>query len=341
MFYIEYFRDMELSDEEIALVIFIFKKKKVHKRKIPKRYREALARIIERKLVQTASDNSLRFNYSFEFYDEITDPIILFELQSPYQEIELCKAQNDSIFLKLNGIIQFHTSEQKRSHEMMVAVPLTFSENLNNILILGGGDGLAAREALEFNPEQVTVVELDPKMIEMTRTVPEMRDLCNDAFNNPKVQVIAGDAIEFLLQSQEQYDVIIDDCALETTTQPIPIGGRKYQTYQKQLYRKLQPGGVASFMENEDLWEIIPSKKVEDIEKILQLLPEINLSRLEEYFKEEILFFNQKKFEYVRYKYMESQFLGPELYLYLSNNPFSKKRNPPKTCKFMQEFQFD
>ena len=106
--------------------------------------------------------------------------------QSPYQKIEI-KRYKDDYSLFLNGEIQFHTSEEKESHEWMVAVPMALSKKNESVLILGGGDGFAAREAIKCGAKKITLVEFDPEMIELTKKNLIMRRLSEDSFNNSKV----------------------------------------------------------------------------------------------------------------------------------------------------------
>ncbi|MFX1295678.1 MAG: hypothetical protein ACFFD2_12605 [Promethearchaeota archaeon] len=91
-------------------------------------------------------------------------------------------------------------------------------------------------------PGWVQVAGAPPGGINTRKTVPEMRDLCNDSFNNLKVKVIIGDTIEFLLNSKEKFDVIIDDCDVDTTKQNFNFNWSKYYDYQNQLIKKLKSG---------------------------------------------------------------------------------------------------
>ena len=83
---------------------------------------------------------------------------------------------------------------------------------LRNVLILGGGDGCLAREALKYpSVEKITLVDLDPGMTELGKEHPIFVELNGNALNNPKVTVINDDAFTYLEKTKEFYDVILMD----------------------------------------------------------------------------------------------------------------------------------
>jgi spermidine synthase len=55
------------------------------------------------------------------------------------------------------------------------------------VLILGGGDGLAAREVLKYpNVQHITLVDLDPAMTTLFRTSAPLVALNGGSLNNPR-----------------------------------------------------------------------------------------------------------------------------------------------------------
>lgn len=338
MFYIDFLKDFGLSDREIALILYIIARKKVKLKQIGKLYTQNLENLAKIGILNNSGRN-ISINFSLDFYSELSNPHIIFETQSKFQKIQLLKANDGSLFLRLNDIIQFHTNEIKRSHEMMVSVPIMYSNNTDEILILGGGDGLAAGKALEFSPKTITLVEMDAEMVKMTKNIPEMRELCNDSLNNSKVKIITADAINYLLNTNKTYDVIIDDCDVDVTNQIPILKWRIYMRYLKNLLRKLNPGGVLSFVEELDLWEVFNNTSISEIEKRIGHLAGLEINEIVK--KLNIFFFNRKKYKYIKYKYHESKYLGPELYIYISNNDFSLKRNLTRASKYIKNFKFD
>ncbi|MCL7660590.1 hypothetical protein M8360_35020, partial [Klebsiella pneumoniae] len=67
--------------------------------------------------------------------------------------------------LFLNGDLQFASADEYRYHESLVHPLLDGSRR--NVLVLGGGDGLAVREILKYpDVASITLVDLDPKVLE-------------------------------------------------------------------------------------------------------------------------------------------------------------------------------
>lgn len=89
------------------------------------------------------------------------DPIVL-STSSRYQHLVLTRRGED-LRLYLNGQLQFSASDEYIYHELLVHAPLRLAASRRRVLILGGGDGLAAREVLKYpDVETVTLVDLDP-----------------------------------------------------------------------------------------------------------------------------------------------------------------------------------
>ncbi len=84
------------------------------------------------------------------------------------------------------------------------------------VLVVGGGDGMAAREVLRHpGVRAVTVVELDPGVVRLARTDPALARLNGRAFRDPRVRVVHEDAFHWLRGAadrvRERYDVVISD----------------------------------------------------------------------------------------------------------------------------------
>ncbi|MBS7829333.1 polyamine aminopropyltransferase [Wohlfahrtiimonas chitiniclastica] len=138
------------------------------------------------------------------------DPIV-YQYNSPYQRLVLTKYKDD-VRLFINGNLQFSSLDEARYHEALVLPVMENVPEAKNILILGGGDGLATRDVLKYpKVERITLVDLDPKMTELFRTSAELTRLNDNALNHPNVTIINQDAAKWLEQSTELFDVIIID----------------------------------------------------------------------------------------------------------------------------------
>ena len=144
--------------------------------------------------------------------------VVLDHLESPYQTIDLVRdVKTNHIAMFLNGEIQNHTKEYKKSHYEMVDVSVKLLDGRpKNILILGGGDGYPAMRALKYDGVRVKNVEIDDTLINFVQTNPIMRKLTEDAFNDPKLELMAMDAYEYMYKEKEKFDIIIYDVELNT-----------------------------------------------------------------------------------------------------------------------------
>ena len=168
------------------------------------------------------------------------DPIVHSE-NTNYQQIILTKEQGD-LRMFLDGQLQFSSSDEYRYHETLVHPALSAAERKENVLILGGGDGLAIRELRKYDEvKHITLVDLDPRVVELARTNPAIAELNGQAFEDERVEVINQDAFTFMEKSDEFYDVILVDL-------PDPNNESLNKLYTLEFYQLLRnhlpPGGT-------------------------------------------------------------------------------------------------
>jgi spermidine synthase len=123
----------------------------------------------------------------------------------------------------LNGRLQFSSSDEFIYHSYLVSPVLAGSARHENILIIGGGDGLALRDVLQWQPKHVTLVDLDTELMQLFKNPHEKlpHSLANEietlnaaSLRDERVNIISADAfiaIDTLLQSQQTFDAIIVD----------------------------------------------------------------------------------------------------------------------------------
>src|SRR5437773_8216542 len=139
-----------------------------------------------------------------------TDDII-FAKSTPYQRIVLTRWKDD-IRLFLNSHLQFSSRDEYRYHEALVHPAMQSLGNPSRVLILGGGDGLALREALKYDSvESVTLVDLDREMTQLFMTNGLLRQLNADSLKSPKLKIVNADAFVWVDQNSEVFDFAIVD----------------------------------------------------------------------------------------------------------------------------------
>ena len=85
------------------------------------------------------------------------------------------------------------------------------ARNKDNVLVLGGGDGLAVRELLKYKNTKITLVDLDKDMVELCRKDRNVTKLNENALDNKRLTIINDDAYKYLENNKKKYDVIIVD----------------------------------------------------------------------------------------------------------------------------------
>ncbi|WP_064447956.1 polyamine aminopropyltransferase [Micromonospora sp. NBRC 110037] len=143
------------------------------------------------------------------------DPVVHAE-RSRYQEIVLTRSVSEpgrsatDLRLFLNGDLQFSSIDEYRYHEALVHPAMRGAHG--DVLVLGAGDGLAAREILKYpDVRSVTLVDLDPAVVELARREPQLRELNGGSLTDPRVRVLNLDAFAWLRTATDRFDVVIAD----------------------------------------------------------------------------------------------------------------------------------
>ncbi len=168
---------------------------------------------------------------------------IIYTKQTPYQLIVLTRWRDD-LRLFLDGNLQFSSADEYRYHEALVHPAMALARSREEVLVLGGGDGLGVREALKHpGVRRVTLVDIDPAMTRLGRTYPALAKLNRGALGDERVRLVHEDAYKFLERGDggTLYGVIIADL-------PDPNNEALAKLYSREFYRlarrRLARGGV-------------------------------------------------------------------------------------------------
>ncbi|WP_139923740.1 polyamine aminopropyltransferase [Hymenobacter sp. DG01] len=165
---------------------------------------------------------------------------VIYSKSTTYQRIVLTKNQRE-LRLFLNGNLQFSSLDEYRYHEALVHPAMQALPQARRVLVLGGGDGLAVRELLKYPQLQsIRLVDLDAGMTRLFRQNEMLLGLNKRALLHPKVEVINGDAYQWVRQDTARYDCIVVDF-------PDPgnysIGKLYSVAFYRELEKRLAPGG--------------------------------------------------------------------------------------------------
>lgn len=166
----------------------------------------------------------------------------MFLKRSEQQLIEL-EGSGARFRLWLDGYFQFDSARERTYHELLVDVPLCIAGEARSVLVLGGGDGLCAREALKYpSVERVVNVEIDREVSDLARRWP-VNGLNRDSFADPRVELVVADARDYLAGDPERFDLVVCDFPAPTSLDLADLFGA---TFFRSCLPRLAPGGVLS-----------------------------------------------------------------------------------------------
>lgn len=175
---------------------------------------------------------------------------VVYRVDTQYQHLTITErlvdpTQPPVLSFYINGRMQFASNDERIYHSMLVYPALAASARQANVLVIGGGDGLALRDILRWNPMRVVVLDLDEDLVDFFshpvdshgRIINQrLLDLNRYSFQDPRVQLRFGDAflsVDELLRSEEHFDAIIVDL-------PDPGHPDLNKLYSARFYAKLK-----------------------------------------------------------------------------------------------------
>lgn len=163
---------------------------------------------------------------------------VLYSKKSAFQEIVVLDTGAFGKMLVLDGYIQTTEKDEYIYHEMITHVPLFTHPSPRKVLIIGGGDGGAAREAIKHQEtEKVIMAEIDREVTEVSmRYFPSI----SCALSDSRVEVHCEDGLKYLPGKDNMFDVIIVD-----STEPVgPSAGLFGKEFYSLAYRALKEDGI-------------------------------------------------------------------------------------------------
>lgn len=181
--------------------------------------------------------DSIEFGHGCALRIKIKD--VLFQVRSEYQEIVVMETERLGRMLVIDGITMLTEYDEHAYHEMIAHVPLLTHPRPSRVLIIGGGDGGAAREVLKHpEVESVHLCEIDPEVVRVCR---EYLPALASSYDDPRVQVFFEDGAKYLSDRSESYEVIIVD-----STDPLGPGQILFQeAFYADMKKALCPDGIA------------------------------------------------------------------------------------------------
>ncbi|MFM0154630.1 polyamine aminopropyltransferase [Paraburkholderia sediminicola] len=174
----------------------------------------------------------------------------LARVDSPYQRIEIWDTPQLGRLFTLDGRPMTSTGDEFIYHECMVHPAALAHPSPKAALVLGGGDGGAARQLLKHpGIERIVVAELDAEVVRLTREyLPEVH---GGAFDDPRVELVIGDAADYVARAVRaeieaaaiaQFDLVVFDL----TPPDSPAAGLYTPDFYMQLKCVMSPTAALS-----------------------------------------------------------------------------------------------
>lgn len=162
----------------------------------------------------------------------------LYSGKSDFQRIDVYDTKEFGKFFTLDGYIMITEKDEFIYHDMIVHVPMATNPNIENVLVIGAGDGGTVRELVRYDSvKKIDMVEIDKLVV----------DVCKEYFPNStsglddlRVNLYFEDGLKFISDKVNEYDLIIVD-----STDPIGPGeGLFTREFYGNCYKALKKDGI-------------------------------------------------------------------------------------------------
>jgi len=158
---------------------------------------------------------------------------ILYSGKSEFQSIQVIDTPSFGRCLILDGKIQCSEADEFIYHESLVHPPMITHPQPETVFIAGGGEGATLREVLAHSTvKRVVMVDIDKKVPDICKEF--LPSLGQGSFEDSRVELLHMDAMKYLDETQQKFDVIIIDL-----TEPLEESPA-YLLYTQEFYQGLK-----------------------------------------------------------------------------------------------------
>ena len=162
----------------------------------------------------------------------------LYSHKSDYQQIDIYETPEFGRVLTLDGNVMLTERDEFIYDEMITHVPMAVHPNVQDVLVIGAGDGGVVRELARYDSIRcIDLVEMDDQVVKACRMyLPENASRLDDA----RVHIYFDNALRFIRRCHAQYDLIIVD-----STDPFgPSEGHFTREFYGICYNALRDDGI-------------------------------------------------------------------------------------------------
>lgn len=172
---------------------------------------------------------------------------VIKRIKTPHQRIAVVRTNKGDTLIYGNGYVMFGTTEDDEMWaEMLIHFPMGVAKNRKRVLLIGGGGGILAREALRYRTvKKITAVDADRMMMRLGKKLKPLVKFNKGSLNSPRVKTIVKDGRALVKNSRQKWDVIVVD--VPEPSEDAPMLRRLYSLeFYRLLKKHLRPGGVVA-----------------------------------------------------------------------------------------------
>lgn len=168
---------------------------------------------------------------------------VIYSTQTKYQKLVMTRSvTNREHRLYIDGNIQFSSRDEYRYHEYLIHPVMAMPGPRENVLVLGGGDGLAIREILKYpDVKHIDLVDIDAEMLRIAKDLPVLQRLNEKSMFSERLTAHSEDAFVFINRPGLLYDRVIIDM-------PDPHNEAINKLYSAEFYtmikKRMAPEGI-------------------------------------------------------------------------------------------------
>jgi spermidine synthase len=174
---------------------------------------------------------------------------MLVDIETPFQKLKIFENESVGRVMLLDDAVMLTQRDEHIYHEMLVHPALLAHPDPKDVLVVGGGDGGTLREVVK-HPSVVRAVqcEIDQEVMDYSR---KYLPFTACGMDHPKAEVVAGDAIEYIRNHENSFDVVIVD-----STDPVGFAEGLFRgPFYRDVKKALRPGGIMVQQTESPLYE--------------------------------------------------------------------------------------
>lgn len=162
--------------------------------------------------------------------------------ETPFQDYAVINTKSYGKVLFIDGELQSSQDDEFIYHESLVHPAMIAHPCPKSVLIIGAGEGAAAREVLRHpSVESLVLVDIDGEIIQKCKDL--LGEWHQGSFDHPKSELLIMDGKAYVESKPRKFDIIyIDICDKLEANSPVT------ELYSEKFYRSLKeilnPGGI-------------------------------------------------------------------------------------------------